>query len=95
MYASVEICYKYKPESWYKLWGGRIVVQITPLQDFGDEIGARWAYTPRWAYTLNFTVHAKLVFTVGKRLDSKCRKRVQEYTLFGHVQHTVEVPRQR
>ena len=30
--------------------------------------------TLRWAYTPNFTVHVKLVFTVGKRLDSKCRK---------------------
>ena len=28
----------YKMESRYKLWGGRILVQITPLQDFGAEM---------------------------------------------------------
>ena len=28
----------YKPESWYKLRDGCILVQITPLQDFGAEM---------------------------------------------------------
>ena len=29
----------YKPESWYKLQGGRILVQITPLQYFAPKWG--------------------------------------------------------
>ena len=29
----------YKTEPWYKLWGGCILVQIVPLQDFGTEMG--------------------------------------------------------
>ena len=51
----------YKMESWYKLRGGRILVQITPLQDFGAEIGGGGGedvFPPGWAYTLNITVHA-------------------------------------
>ena len=38
-YALVEIYDVYKPEPWYKLCGGCILVQITPLQDFGAEMG--------------------------------------------------------
>ena len=37
-YASVEIYYMYTAESRYKLRGGRILLQITPLQDFGAEV---------------------------------------------------------
>ena len=29
----------YRTESWYKLRGGRILVQVAPLQDFGAEMG--------------------------------------------------------
>ena len=46
----------YKAESWYKLRGGRILVQIAPLQDFGTEVGG-WAFTPGWVYTPNIMVH--------------------------------------
>ena len=31
--------YHSKLDSWYKLWGGHIIVQITPLQYFGAEKG--------------------------------------------------------
>ena len=37
--AWVETYYMYKLESWYKLRGGRVLVQIIPLQDFGVEMG--------------------------------------------------------
>ena len=59
-YASVEIYCMYKTESWYKLRGGRILVQITPFQDFGTEMGVGGggggAFTPGCAYTPNITV---------------------------------------
>ena len=55
--ASVEIYYMYKPESWYKLRGGRILVQITPLQDFGTERGGGGTFTTGLAYTRSVTVH--------------------------------------
>ena len=32
MYASVDIYSMYKTEPWYKLWGGHILTQSTPLQ---------------------------------------------------------------
>ena len=38
-YAAVEIYYLYKPESWYKLHGGCILVQSAPFKDFGAEMG--------------------------------------------------------
>ena len=38
LYASVEIYYMYKTESWYKLQGGHILIQITRLQDFGADM---------------------------------------------------------
>ena len=53
MYAQVEV-YMYKPESWCKLRGGCILVQITPLQDFDAGMGGG-AFTPRWAYTPNIS----------------------------------------
>ena len=35
----------YKSESWYKLWGGCILVQIIPLQDFGAEMEGVGVYS--------------------------------------------------
>ena len=44
----------------YKLRGGRILVQITPLQDFGAEMKeGGGAFTLGWAYTPNITVHVQ------------------------------------